>query len=98
MEGDSNLLDKTLLLYGSAMGDSNLHNHVKCPLFLVGGGNGILAGESHVKAPRGTPMANVFLDLLHKMNVTQISTNNEIGVPITNDLTSFGNSTGIFSV
>jgi len=32
------------------------------------------------------------------MNVTQISTNNEIGVPITNDLTSFGNSTGIFSV
>ena len=98
MEGDSNLLDKTLLLYGSAMGDSNLHNHVKCPLFLIGGGNGILAGESHVKAPGGTPMANVFLDLLHKMNVTQISTTDGLGFPITNDLTSFGNSTGTFSV
>ncbi len=98
MEGDSNLLDKTLMVYGSAMGDSNLHNHIKCPLFLVGGGNGILEGEKHVKAPRGTPMANVFLDLLHKMNVTQISTTDGLGLPITKDLTSFGNSNGTFSV
>ena len=98
MEGDSNLLDKTLMVYGSAMGDSNLHNHIKCPLIVIGGGNGILEGEKNIKAPIGTPMANVFLDLLHKMNVTQISTNDELGLPITKDLTSFGNSNGTFSV
>ena len=41
---DSTLLDKTMLMYGSAMADSNLHNHIRCPLFLVGGGNGVLEG------------------------------------------------------
>ena len=83
-EGDATLLDKTLLVYGSAMADSNLHNHIRCPLFLAGGANGILEGEKHVRATPGTPMANVFLDLLHRLGV--------------NDLESFGNSTGTFSV
>ena len=83
-EGDSTLLDKTLLMYGSAMADSNLHNHIRCPLFLAGGANGILEGEKHVRATIGTPMANVFLDLLHRLGV--------------NDLETFGNSTGTFSV
>ena len=83
-EGDGTLLDKTLLMYGSAMADSNLHNHIRCPLFLAGGGNGILEGEKHVRATLGTPMANVFLDLLHRLGV--------------DDLETFGNSTGTFSV
>ena len=83
-EGDSNLLDKTAIMYGSAMADSNLHNHVRCPLFFVGGGNGLLEGGQHIKAPAGTPMANVMLDLLHKIGVDDIET--------------FGNSTGTFSI
>ena len=83
-DGDSNLLDQTVVMYGSAMADSNLHNHIRCPLFLAGGGNGILEGENHVRARPGTPMANVMLDLLHKLGV--------------DDLDSFGNSTGTFSV
>ena len=37
MEGDRSLLDKTMVMYGSPMGDSNLHNHKRCPLFVVGG-------------------------------------------------------------
>lgn len=83
-EGGSTLLDKTMVMYGSAMADSNLHNHIRCPLFLVGGANGALAGENHVRAPQGTPMANVMLDLLHKIGV--------------DDIESFGNSTGTFAV
>ncbi len=84
VEGDSNLLDKTVVVYGSAMADSNLHNHIRCPLFLVGGGNGAVQGEQHIRAKSGTPMANVMLTLLHNLGV--------------DDLKSFGNSTDTFSI
>ena len=83
-EGDATLLDKTLLMYGSAMADSNLHNHTRCPLFLAGGANGILEGEQHIRAQPGTPMANVMLSLLHKLGA--------------DDIGSFGNSTGHFDI
>lgn len=83
-EGDANLLDKTLLVYGSAMADSNLHNHARCPLFLAGGANGALEGEQHIRARPGTPMANVMLSLLHKLGA--------------NDIEKFGNSTGHFAI
>ena len=71
-EGDSNLLEKSLILYGSAMGDSNLHNHKRCPLFLAGHANGQLAGNRHVKAPDGTSMANVMLTLLHRLGLDDL--------------------------
>ena len=80
VEGDSNLLDKSVILYGSAMGDPNVHNHRRCPLFVAGGANGRLGGGLHLKAPDGTPMANVMLTLLHTMGL--------------DDLESFGDSTG----
>ncbi len=68
-EGESSLLDKTMILYGSAMGDSNLHNHKRCPLFLAGHANGELPGGLHIKARDATPMANVLLTLLHKLGL-----------------------------
>ncbi len=83
VEGDATLLDKTLVVYGSAMADSNLHNHRRCPLFLAGGANGKLEGGVHLRADDGTPMANVMLSLLHKLGV--------------DDVSSFGDSTGEFS-
>jgi len=79
-DGDGTLLDNTLVLYGSPMGDSNLHNHKRCPLFLAGHAGGALKGNNHVIAPDGTPMANVFLTLLHRLGV--------------DDIKSFGDSTG----
>ncbi len=82
-DGDSNLLDKTLIMYGSPMADSNLHNHRRCPLILLGGANGQLEGGVHVAAEEGTPMANVMLTLLNKLGVS--------------DLDSFGDSNGEFS-
>ena len=82
-DGDANLLDSTLIMYGSPMADSNLHNHRRCPLILLGGANGQLDGGAHVVAAEGTPMANVMLTLLNKLGVS--------------DLESFGDSTGEFS-
>jgi hypothetical protein len=83
-EGDSNLLDSTTIIYGSPMADGNVHNHRRCPLILLGGHNGKLGGNLHLKAPDGTPMANVFLTLLHQMGI--------------DDVKSFGDSTGEFSL
>ncbi len=82
-EGGESLLDKTMIMYGSPMGDSNLHNHKRCPLFVVGGANGQLPGNLHIKAPDGTPMANVLLSLMHKLGM--------------DDITQFGDATGDFS-
>ena len=84
MEGDTNLLDKTLIMYGSPMGDPNIHNHRRCPLILMGGANGKLANHLHLKAPDGTPMADVMLTLLHKLGV--------------DDMRSFGDSAAPFSL
>jgi hypothetical protein len=83
-EGDGNLLDKTLVVYGSPMGNSNVHNHKRCPLFLAGRANGKLKGGLHLKAADGTPMANVMLTLLHDLGL--------------NDVQSFGDSTGTFNL
>ena len=60
-DGDGNLLDNTLIIYGSPMGDSNVHNHKRVPLFLAGHAGGALKGNLHVKAADGTPMANAML-------------------------------------
>jgi hypothetical protein len=68
-EGDSSLLDKTLIMYGSPMADSNLHSHRRCPLVLLGRANGQLAGNLHLKAPDGTPMANAMLSVMHSLGM-----------------------------
>jgi hypothetical protein len=68
-DGDGNLLDHTLVLYGSPMGDSHIHDHKRLPLFLVGHANGMLRGNRHIRTKAGTPMANVFLTLLHNLGV-----------------------------
>ena len=82
-EGDASLLDKTMVVYGSPMGDSNLHNHKRCPLIVLGGANGQLKGGVHLKAPDGTPMANAMLTMLQKLGM--------------DDLEHFGDSTSEFS-
>ena len=83
-EGDGTLLDKTLIVWGSPMADGNTHTHRRCPLMLLGKGNGMLKGNLHIKAEDGTPMANVWLALMHNLGIK--------------DLTSFGDSTGEMSL
>ena len=68
-DGDGNLLDHSMVLYGSPMGDSNVHNHKRVPIVLLGHANGALKGNVHVRTKDGTPMANVLLTMLHKLGV-----------------------------
>ena len=84
VEADGNLLDNTLLLYGSSMGDSNLHNHKRVPFFLCGHAGGTIAGGRHLRAANGTPLANVMLSVLHALGL--------------DDLGQFGDSDGAFSL
>jgi hypothetical protein len=83
-EGESNLLEKSIVLYGSPIGDPNIHNHKRCPLFLAGHGSGRIPGGLHLKAADETPMANVMLTLLHHLGLE--------------DLETFGDSTGEFDL
>lgn len=78
-DGDGNLLDHSLVLYGSPMGDSNVHNHKRLPLFLAGRANGRVKGNLHVVAKDGTPMANVLLSVLHKLGVEQAKIGDSTG-------------------
>ena len=68
-DGDGNVLDNSLVIYGSAMGNSNLHNHKRCPLFLMGHAGGALKGNRHLRAEDGTPMANAMLAALQAIGV-----------------------------
>jgi hypothetical protein len=63
MDGEQNLLEKTMIVWGSPMADPNVHNHRRCPLVLLGHANGALKGNLHIKAAEGTPMANAFLTM-----------------------------------
>jgi len=70
-DGDGNLLDHSLILWGSPMGDSNVHAHKRLPVLLVGGAGGKVRGNQHVKCKDETPYANVLLTTLRKLGVEQ---------------------------
>jgi hypothetical protein len=82
-DGDGNLLDNTMVIYGSPMGDSNLHNHKRVPFFVAGRGGGALRGGLHLRAPDGTPLANAMLTLIHGLGI---------------DMAQFGDSTAAFDL
>ena len=71
-DGDSNLLENSIVLYGSPMGNSNVHNHKRCPLFLAGHAGGQLKGNVHIKAADETPMANAMLTVAHMLGLDDI--------------------------
>ena len=71
-DGDSNLLENSIVLYGSPMGNSNVHNHKRCPLFLAGHAGGQLKGNLHIKAADETPMANALLTVAHMLGLDDI--------------------------
>ena len=60
-DGNGTVLDNALIVYGSPMGNPNVHNHKRCPLFLAGHAGGRIKGNMHIQAPDGTPMANAML-------------------------------------
>ena len=78
-DGDGSVLDNSLIVYGSPMGNPNVHNHKRCPLFFAGHAGGRLKGNLHIKAPDATPMANAMLAALQSVGM---------------NVDTFGDSTG----
>ena len=83
-EGDGSVLDKSIILFGSNMANSDAHNNDPLPQALIGRGGG-LKGNQHLKYPQDTPHANILVTMLHRA-----------GVPAT-DIQKFADSTGPFS-
>jgi hypothetical protein len=82
-EGDSTLLDNSLLLYGSGMGNPNVHDHTNLPIIVAGGANAGVKGNRHLRYDKTVPLANLHLTLLDKAGVK---------------LEKFGDSSGIIEV
>ena len=82
-DGDGNLLDHTLVLYGSPMGNGNIHGHKQVPMVLFGHASGTLEGNLHLRCPDETPQANILLTTLHKLGM---------------EIESVGDSTGPLSI
>jgi Protein of unknown function (DUF1552) len=72
-DGDGSLLDHSMIMYGAALSDANLHLYVDLPILLVAGGvNGIKGGQ-HIKYPNRTPMSNLLLTMLDKAGVPNVT-------------------------
>jgi hypothetical protein len=81
-DGDGSILDHSLFLYGSNMGNSNQHDNYPLPEILIGGANGAHVGGKNLVLPARTPLANLHLTILDKLGIKQ---------------KSFGNSTGLIT-
>ncbi|MEI7949202.1 MAG: DUF1552 domain-containing protein [Gammaproteobacteria bacterium] len=82
-EADGTLLDNALVLYGSGMSDGNSHNHDPLPVVLAGRAAGKLEGNRHLVFPEKTPMSNLLVSMLDKLDISQ---------------NSFGDSTGHLTI
>jgi hypothetical protein len=78
-EGERSLLDNMLVLYGCAIGDGNAHNHNELPILLAGRAGDTIQPGRHVRYPKDTPLTNLYLSLLDRMEIRE---------------ESFGDSTG----
>jgi hypothetical protein len=68
-DGDGSLLDHSLILYGGGISDGNLHSHSPLPTLLAGGAAGRLKGGRHLAYPKDTPLSNLLLSIVNKMDV-----------------------------
>jgi Protein of unknown function (DUF1552) len=68
-DGDGSLLDHLMILYGSDMSDPNKHWLQDLPIVLVGGAGGQIKGGSHIRYPKDTPLTNLFLTMLEKLEI-----------------------------
>jgi hypothetical protein len=82
-DGEGNLLDHMLVLYGSPMSNSNAHDHYPLPVALFGHADGRYQGNTHIVAAQRTPMANLFLSMAAKQGF---------------ELDQFGDSTGLLEI
>ncbi len=69
-EGESNLLDNCMIVYGSGLGDGNRHNHDNLPILLAGKGGGTIRTGRHVKYEPRTPLNNLYLSMLDRIDAS----------------------------
>ena len=67
-DGEGSLLDHSMVLYGSGLGDGNAHNHDNLPILLFGGGGGTIRSGRHIRFQRETPLNNLFLSMLDRVD------------------------------
>ena len=79
-DGDGTLLDHSLVLFGSSMSNSNMHNHSPLPVFVAGGACGRMKGGRHIKYPEETPMANLLATTLVKAGLNEDHIGDSTGV------------------
>jgi hypothetical protein len=82
-EGDGTLLDRVMLAYGSGNSDGNAHNHDNLPILVAGKGGGSIKTGRHIRVSKETPLNNLWLALLARMDVK---------------LSSLGDSTGVLDI
>jgi hypothetical protein len=68
-DGDGTLLDHSLIVYGSGLGDGNQHDHADLPVLVAGGASGNHKGGRHIRTPKDTPMADLLVAVLAKMDI-----------------------------
>jgi hypothetical protein len=76
----TSVLDNSMIVYGSAIGDGNKHNHDELPVVLAGSGGGTLAPGQHVQLGEPTPMTNLYMAMLDRMGVTAERVGDSTGV------------------
>ena len=81
-DGEGTMLDNSILLFGSNMSNSNMHDHFPLPTAIVGGGVGKVKGNQHLRYPDRTPIANMHVALLNRVGIAT---------------EKFGDSTGQFA-
>ncbi len=79
-DGDGNLLDHSVVLYGSSMSNGNQHDHDPLPILVAGGASGQLKGNRHLVFPAHTPMSNLMMAVLDKFGVHQDSFGDSSGM------------------
>lgn len=79
-EGDGSLLDHSMVVYGSGLGDGNRHRHDELPIVLAGKGSGTIRTGHHIRFEKETPLNNLFLSMLHRVGA---------------DIPEFGDSNGL---
>ena len=78
-DGDGNLLDNSIILYGGGLSDGNKHTLTNLPALTVGGGAGRIKDGRHLRYPAGTPMPNLFLTMLDMVGVPMASLGDSTG-------------------
>lgn len=79
-DGNSNLLDTSMIVYGGGISDGNSHSHDKLPVIVAGRGNGTLNPGRHIVLPEATPMTNLYLGMMERMGIKGEKVGDSTGV------------------